>query len=401
MSSAISGLRLYDYQGRYQVAQNLDVNRTVRIPQTEFSPELALSGLNSQKSVPPVNQVSYGLNTQGQITESPSAQLESLLKAGAKIFQPTGNLSYQAVTDPYRDYVNALEVSDQNMGQLLQRDQFAIFNGRLGLNVKTDGEGNIDKVSIQPGSKDLRNGTPVNATTFPDRAEITFRAADRQANALPPIENLDNTNPNNSLFIGKKRPNQFDPQPLQNDGLQFRKERLTLEPADISALRLNKPLSEVQVPDAPTNPLLQRLLRLQPAEVDTRIFGPDSQLTADQAKKLGAVNASLGVRHSDGFYENMALLRDRLAMEANQALPQRIAKARESSMPVNPFLQMEQPAQQAVYFGSPSQFLDSASTSADTMQKKSSGGYIPFQMGGEGSPQQQQRRQREPLFALA
>jgi hypothetical protein len=395
MASSITGLRLYDYTGRYQMARPADINRSYTTPQSQFGPSYTVNGSAEGIDTNRLLNQSLNYNTNFNLQQVQPQALPALMNYGNKSLSFDSNLNADSVTRPYQDYLNSLAVTDKNFNNLMQQESFHVFNGRVGIKVTTDGDGNIDQVSLRPGDRDLRNGTPASATIFQDRTEITERAFSRFANAVPPTEGEEPIFLQNDLKTAEPKITQpVQPQTQLKPVNPFNNVREITQPTPFT------PGSEV----SNNNTLLQKLLRLQPPEVDTRVFGPDSQLTFDSARKLG--NGAFDVKFSQDYKENVAHLRDHLALQA-AALSQRSIQARDGFIPVSPHLPADAPAKAtASTIGGMFENLNQLATSADTTEKKSSGGYIPFRMGGQGQGQQEgqnqeQQRRRTPFRAIA
>lgn len=389
MSTSISNLRLFDYTGQFRTAPTPNVTQRYQTPETPYTAPLTLNGQSTPASA---TQNAYGVNNQGQLSATSPDSLSRLLSFGQQSWTPQTQLSVSGVTEPYQDYIQALSLSDSNFDRLMQQDRFSILNGRIGIDVQTDGQGGVEAVSLDPRSNRIQNGTPANAT-FPNQAEITQRAESRQANDIFLRDPLRPQAPDTGLNVQQalKKPGPIADNPFQ---------RLSLPPREITpTITPTSPVFEP--PSAQTNAILQNLLRLQPREVDVTLFGPQAQITPAEAKQVGAVKASLGVEYSESFKENLVLLRERLAQEAHQQLPQRVLKARDGLMPLSPYAPSESsPPQQAFMAGS-FNGLPQMETGASAAEKKSPGGYIPFRMGQDGGHEghtpQEQRRLRKVL----
>lgn len=408
MSTQLHKLQLFSFDGSYrQATQRFDPTEPFKVPSTQFSNGFEVNRSSNNYDLDKLLTSNYGINGSGQLQETNRSSLSSLLQYGQKTYATDSSLTYQGFTETYKKFLSALSVSDQTMNQLLQQDRFSVYNGRVGINVQTDGNGNIESVSLQPGSKNLRNGTPANFE-FPNRAEITLRAQLREANDLGPV----NPNPPDTEQTGLQP---FKTAPTENNPFQnaLRETPKALQ-TELKGLETRSVTPAGALPESPrsldadNSPLAQLLRRLQPIEVDTQIFGFDSNLTPDTARQVGAVNGRFGVNYSDSFNQKLSQLREGLAQqEAAKILPERSAQARTATMPAAPYVPSDGTTvvQQGFAGSTSSNQLEQPGTSVDTTDKKSSGGYIPFRTGSDaGGDQQQQHQQQErrkPLFALA
>lgn len=390
MLSAVTQLRLYDYNGNYRVAPQSDLAQSLRTVQNQFTAGFTVNGSGSEIDTERLLGQSLELNNNFQLRQAPPPSLQSLLSFGQESLRNQTNLNADSVTQPYQDYIGSLSITDTRFQQLLQQDSFTIFNGKVGLQVETDGNGNIAEVSLEPGSKDLRNGAPSDIR-FPDRSQITERAISREANAVSAAELEEALF--QPVFLQDAAQTRMDSSRL----IQASQSRL--EPIEQNPFKMPA-IGPVHL-EGSGNPLLQKLLRLQPLEVDTRVFGPDSQITPESARKLGAVQAALDVNFTDRFKENLLHLRNHLAQQANAGLAQRAAQARDGFIPVSPFLPSEPSrGSQGVWGGGFDSNLGQMKASADSTEKKSSGGYIPFRMGGDGQRGQDRHPHRRRPFQI-
>jgi hypothetical protein len=399
MSSSIDALKLYSFDGRARNSMpEIDPNKPFSIPATQFTPGFEVNNPSQDGDLAKLLDNKFGVNGNGQLGQVPQnsqSSFNDLMSFGQKTFSTSGSLSYEGVTGAYRDMMAAQGIGGQSLSQLLQQDSFIINNGSMGLKVQTDGNGNIDSVSlVQPGlnKNDLKT---LNNPLLENRSDIIARASSVEANDLGP------SNPNN-LNLNNPQSTQIQ-SPDNNPFLAAGKEP-TQAIQSQSKLTFGAEAQTLGVNTKPDNTKLGQLLQqLQPKEVDTQIFGPDSNLSHQDAQQLGAVNAGYGVNYSESFNENMSKLRAGLALqEANRSMPDRIAQARIASMPVAPFVPSEGAnSVRQGHFGSQSNNLQQASTFIDTAEKKSSGGYIPFRQNSGGGQQQQQQQRRKPLSAMA
>jgi len=400
MSTSISRIPLFDYEGRYKYAQRIDTNAQFQTAPSDFNPGYSVNGAPTGDQIGAVTQYSYGLNNAGQIARQTPASTSSLMGYGQDTFSSTTNQTVAGVTSGYTDWMGSLENTDQRMTQLLAQDQFDIYNGRVGMRVTTDGSSNIDTVSLLGTNRDQRNGLDPKALSVLDRTDITTRAASREGNTL--FNGQSQTDSGLSPF---KRVNG-----AQNKNLNANTNTLTQRNA-VQGVEKSLGFPGLGVRETPAfkpegltnNPFAKAVLQNSQMSVTTPVFGVDSTLTADQARNLAAVKSNFGVQHSVEVKDAIALMKERQALDATVGLSQKILRARDGLIPG--VFQSNNSGQTGMQmgYGNPSQGLDHMSMNSDSLDKKSSGGYIPFNMGqssGEGT-QQEQRRQRRPLRVMA
>lgn len=413
MSTSINRLNLFTYDGQYQNARRLDPYRAYQVPATQFSPGFTVNGGPTAQGRE-LAGINYGANANGQVTQTNPRSLDGLMAFGNESLTTRTNQTYEGVTRRYSDYVNGLSMSENNFDQLSQQP-FSIYNGRVGINVDAN-NGNIEGVSINPRDRDQRVGlahgvaNPNTDLLFPNLAEISQRAQIREANDLSLFNPTDVDNVEQSLQAFVQRSDALPAQPVQATDkdiqLQLKTQAVSTEKTQFQPFQNNlfNPLNAFAL-----DPVRSRIQQFLPPGLDaTRISGIDSEINADMARQLSAVNAGLGVnlKNNQAFNAQLAQLREAMAQqEAMKAIPERIVQARTHTMPANPFLPAESQPTSQVFTGGGASQMDSG-TSMDTANKRGSGGlsYMPSygqpSTGGESGAGQQQERRR-PFRAIA
>jgi hypothetical protein len=394
--SIVPRIQLFNYNGQSTYAPTPNISEGFQIPANEFGPSYSVNtgsdGINTDTSL------SLGANGQLQVGNSMSLNQLMTLGEGAYGASSTPLSAATSISDNYQGYLNSLSISPQNFNSLMQQPSFTIFNGIVGEKVTTNGEGGIASVSIQPGSLSQEEGTSSNFS-FPDTEEIASRAASVQGNDLflmDPPPAVEQPSKSAQPYLNAQKNSQPTPAqpPIQPNN------KLLMQ-----ALNMNPGMSTTA--DNQSNPLLQTLLQLQPKTVENPIFGMNSQLSPDTAVNLAATNAAYGVQLSGQTQANLESIRTGIAQAAQQISPQQVSQARDGMMPLNPFLRSGNNTAQGSFASEGGNNLKQLSTSVDTTDKKSSGGYIPFRMANQNSSkgssqgQGEQRKPRPRLNAIA
>lgn len=390
--SAIPKLKLYPLYPGGPVVQNtggLNANSSFTLPGTEFSPAY---GVNVPPQSTPLQNTFYQVNRNGQLVERPISEARSFNRSLAVDPFASGYLNAAPVPavapkspDLYQDILALYSVTDLKFSELMTpNNQFRIPQLGIGLQVTTNAAGEVDKIELRPsmqkaipgfGSKDDPGYALLNT------AEITHRATLRsQATVTPIVPGSGDT------VQGTPRPDAA--QNLQNPFAQLRLERTSnifnLEPAQGPRELFNtQPLRE----QAATNPVLERLLQLQPQDNGAAVSGADAVIDAEQARQLAATNARFDVTTSERFKANLvSLVNGAKEAQGNNAL--QFAQARDGQIQLVPTL--PNTSRSNVELGNTSAGADSfqaGANVADALDKKSSGGYMPFHAGsGGGNP---------------
>lgn len=393
MSSITTGVRLYDFQGRYQLLPvQYGPYQQFRTPQTEYLASLQVNGPANRQALP---QSPLGFTANGLVGQVAQPTLAQAITFGSSAYASKTNLSEAAVTQPYTQRIQSYAVQPANQAQLMASRDFYIFNGPregAGLHVLTDGT-NVTDVSLAPLNKDNRSGTRP-AVPFVDRSDISDRAAGKISNGIPTnsLQLIGQPNAANTLL---DRLNALDG---QENPFQV----LPLKASVKAGAQLRREISPLQGPSgADINPLLQQFQRIRQTDfLAAQVTGPDAEITNEQARNLSTVNAKYGVRVDESLQINLARLRENLAVEASHGkLAQRVLQVRDGAMPTTPYVPLGETSPTATWTGSGNNILFQLETAVDTAGKKSAGGAF-YQNPGH-SQGDSQRRPRKPFYTMA
>jgi hypothetical protein len=399
VSTNIPALRLYDYQGGSQPAKpGLNPNKVTRFSGTDYTPEFTLNGQFTSNQVIEAFAQQFQANAYGQLQRSSNPSVFDLISFGNRVLNTNNNApGYGEVTHPYEKYLSQLEISEENLNALMQQPEFNIPNGNVGIKVKTDGMGGIESVGLNLNNRQQLYGR-ISDTNLFDRAEITQRAASVQGNALdlnlPPIDAVQG--------INAPRRNPFTDQ-LSDEALKQVSQPKTNPLAGLGRIAADFKLTEPSKIPAGQNPFTTKLLGLQPRDPGTRIIGPEGTLKAEDSKNIGAVQAKLNVNLDEKTTQQLAQLRNNLALTTLANLPRLSEEARRVLMPLVSSL-INGSSNVSGQFGQSD--LDNAlqelNVAVDTASKKSSGGgvYMPMNTNS-GSQQENPQQQQAPYKPLS
>lgn len=390
------GFPLFGYDGSRTNARAIPVDSTFKTTKNEFAPSFTYNAQVSLADTARYLEQTYGLQTDGQYSQAGQVNPQSttnLLNYGQQTYAPSTQINYDNVVDQYQALYNQLSVSDANYDTLVASGQFSINNGALGISVTTDGT-NVTGVSLDPYNQDLQNGNALNNIQTLDRTAISTGLTAKGSDPIvaSDINKLTDkaVKPVTSQAVVPQEPVTTNPLLLRDDS---KIQQL------FGGLGQNTGITPKEASD---NPLLAALLKSQPKAIPTPVIGIDSTLKPQQSRQVAVVNAALDVQFSDAHKENLSLLKDTMAQSAMRAVPKNAVDARlQTGMP-NPFAQVSQAsANSNAGWSQGSQ--NQLNASADSLDKKSSGGYIPFNMGSGSSSagQQHAHQQRRPLSAIA
>lgn len=416
MSSTIPQLTLYPlYRGgpRVSGSGSINANSSFYIPATQFTP---IYGVNVPTQSNRVNNAAYSLGTNQPIQRADggapfdqpigfdAAVLGSLKKTPVPSVAPV-------IPNLYEQAAKLLSVSDLKMSELLSQPSFNISNigpgTGLGLNVKTDGSGGIDSVSLRLSSFALNPDPSALDPGFGGlkRAEITAGAVHKTTidpglgNVVPthsPNRPLPNTVANNAAV---------NPFFNESQGLFGVQQNARVQPADLGQF------------DFDENSILQRLNQLQAPEIGLPVSGFDSGLSVEEARQIAVNQARLDVTPSQEFKQAMAGLVNAASRQATDNYANAFKQANlDGKIPMAPSLPGGSQGVGHSGAGMGQDGFGLNSGLADANDKRGSGGYIPFQMqsntqggfSGSGNPflaaggfsqgQHQQQRRRLPAF---
>ncbi len=427
-------LQFFSVSGNRTQATNgsLNANSSFTIPATEFTPAYDVNK-------PPTRPIDYGhylairpdtrfLRNPSPIESRPVSEAENFNRplnigyapASSNGFRPhitTGQVPAVAPEVPaaYQERIQYFSISDANFDTLRNQPEFRIPQNGMGFKVFTDGAGNIDRIETSPSAQGRlpRFGATADNFGLSNRFDIT-NGATFTVNPVPAreIAGRDGINPNqpaNRLDIQDFLTRQL--QELQGQeklqGLFGRQQTVNpLENANPFAFNLQ------------TNPVLDRLKALQPQETGIAVAGADSEVDLTTARQIAANKAKFDVNVSDSFARNLKGLQNAAIQQGHLYSPAKHAAELTGSIPMAPSLPApSKPATESIGFAGLSRDAGMG-LNPDTMEKKGSGGYIPFRMGGDGAGQQQpggdffgfgggqsqqqqqhqQQQQRRPLF---
>ena len=282
----------------------------------------------------------------------------------------------------YQEYLESLGVSDLNSAELLSPNNS--FNMRwLGLTVTTDANGDVDKLSVKPslqssmpqfGSKNDPNYLLLN------RAEISERAILKSANSQPAAPKVQTTNPADAAKKAAQKAL------LGNQNLKGLQQPLGL--LGVKQSVLNPDLNALRE-QAKNNPILERLLQLQPKDNGLSTTGYQANLDAEESRKLAAVNAKYDVDAGNRITNDrsradmISLIAGAKEMHDTSALT--LARQRDGQIPMVPSLPAQPKSNVELGAGLSAGNDNSFGAGvADSMDKKGKGGYIPFSMSHSG-----------------
>jgi len=410
--SSIPNLKLYptySWGKPIRAVSGINADSAFTIPATEFSPAY---GVNTAPRTNWATSATYfNLDANQRLNSRPIDQAPTYTKNLAFDGTALGGIKQAATpaTAPgipslYREMAALLSISDMNFADLMAQPSFRIPKNGLGMQVTTDGLGNVDSVRIQPSIQKATPGLSPGESGFNlmNRAEVMFRATQRgQQSPTAPV--LPTQNP---LATQRTQNTALPTNALQQlQGLERLQQPLNLSLLD----RIN---------GFDSNPILQRLTQLQAPDNGMPVIGYDSIMDPAQAKQIAVNQAGLEITVSPQFKANVenlvtaALEKNQTATAAKLSTPHQVMDGKVIQVPYMP--QSAQSAQNASNTGTPFNLNGGLD---DPSAKKGNGGYLYFQtntgssgggeMGGGGQQkpfafsQQQPRQQRKPLRYFA
>lgn len=418
MSSSIPKLVMYPlYSGGPQVkdTNGLNANSVFHLKATKFSPAYGVNTTETSRWDDSDRFLKInGTGNLGTQSVSNTASFNRNLGFDGSVLGGLKSVSAPGtapgIPDLYASAARLLSVSDLKFTELMSQASFTIPNIGLGLKVTTDGAGNVDTIAISPS---MQKAFPQLGPRDPEfrgtnTAKIVERAVLRAPKATPvnaaKKSQIAANKPANA-FLNVQAPNKLD---RANQAL-----------FNLNALEVNRNLdTQALRQQAINNPVLERLLRLQPQDAGLSVSGQQAGIGPAEATIIAAAKADFGVSTSDQFKRGMASwVQDALQNQGNSYL--QLSRLKEGQMPMAPSL----PAATKSAAEAPAAFSGNNSLSADagvadSGSKRSSGGYIPFQMSSGHNPfqaavsttagqtggqtsQQQQKQQRRPLAFMA
>ncbi|MDX2085536.1 MAG: hypothetical protein SFZ03_09125 [Candidatus Melainabacteria bacterium] len=380
-----------------------------RTAATEFTPSFPVN-------IPPQNPTAVSDNSQYlglgsnyyQLERQPLANAETFNRPLAFNFNSSATLQAGSVPatapdnpDRYQQRLDSLEISAENMADLLAQPSFRIPSIGLGLEVTTDGLGNVDNVRIKQSfrAQQEANFSANGLYGLPNPGEISsgaFYAGNRISESekafspslgnnpatrpplIPPVNADFLLNQSNAINGGKLNPFQLIAQLQGPNALLLAERNAQLE----------------QYPGMGSNPVLDRLLQLQPRTEGLAVSGFESEINADTARQLAAQRANLDLEVDQRYDQNLRGLNDFAARQQTQAHSHlQLAYAMDGRMPMAAVYPVPpQTAQEKGLMGAVQDLRQSLTSEfADASQKRGSGGLLPFSLstgagGGGGEP---------------
>jgi hypothetical protein len=417
MSSTIPQLTLFPlYRGGPRVNPSGSVSATSSFyfPATEFTP---IYGVNVPPQSNRASNTAYSLGANQPIQRAsggtPFAEplgFDATVLGGLKKTQVPSVAP--VIPNLYEQAAKLLSVSDLKMSELLSQPSFNISNigpgTGLGLNVKTDGSGGIDSVSLRLSSAALNPNPSALDPGFGGlkRAEITTGAVFKTT-VDSGLGGTTAVQPANKLLANTAAADNTAVNPLLK-GLQE-----LFGAQQVSRLQA----TDFNLFDFDDNPILQRLNQLQPPETGLPVSGFDSAISAEEARLIAASQARLDVTPSPEFRQNVAGLVNAASRQATDNYANAFKQVNlDGRIPMAPSLPASSQGVGHSGAGMGQDGFNLNSGLADANDKKGNGGYIPFQMqsnthggfSGSGNPfmaaggfsqgQPQQQRRRLPAF---
>ncbi len=388
---AIPKLKLFPLYPGGPVIQNtggLNAYSDFTIPATRYTPAY---GVNQPPQSQPMQDTFFRVNRNGGLESRPLSEARAFNRSIAVDPTVTGYLGSAKVPavapqspDIYRDILALYSITDLKFSELMTpNNQFRIPELGMGLQVTTDAAGDVSKIELRPSMQKAIPGfgSQQDAGYFLlNRSEIMYRAT-LNAAPTPIVPGSGPPVPSNAQAQPTGLQNGFNPfnlaQLQPNSGLFGLGAAGKPELFDLGGLR----------EQAAANPVLERLLQLQPQEPGVPVSGPEAELDVDQARRLAASNAGLDVTTTERFKANLIALVNG-AKDAWGSNPLQLAQARDGQIPMAPSLPAG--SRSTVELGGTFANTDSFQAGAgvaDALDKKSRGGYLPFQMNsGAGNP---------------
>ena len=420
MGFPIPNLRSYDlylyptYPGgptlRSSKDNKIGINSSFKLPKTDFTPSY---GVNATPDTDRTNDTNYfTLNNNGSlgskaINSAPTNTTPFNLDLGnvtGGVKKGSTNINPPGSPDRFEEYIKFLSISEYKLADLMAQPEFRLPGIGLGLKVTTDGAGNVDNVSIDPSMRGVRkNAGPFDPTfALTNLAEINQRAILNAPGANLAIDNATRNLRDNPAV--NNQPNRIGVDvPLLFSGLKDTEGLFKLNGPQFEPGRFG--LGADRVGGEGRNVFLDRLAALQPPEQGVAVTGADAEITPDFAKKIATAQAKLDVSLSPEFQQNLSKLAHYAFTHNDVYQATRVA---DGTIPMAPSLPM--PAKGAAETGQMSlgSGLDMTNGMFDSVDKKGSGGYMPFNMGsgsfggGDSNPfssgqQQQQQSQQSPF----
>lgn len=348
---------------------NFNRNTSFQTASTEFSVPF---GVNTVPQDRTNDNYYFSLNQNGSLTQKSLASLNASnqsysLDSNGNVQKSNAPANAPNSPNAYQDYLKSLAISDFKIADLLNQPSFQLSNIGIGLEVTTDGFGGIDNVKLDPAIQAIADkaGAVDPSFAFLNRREALIGAIQNLSPAADIVQ--ENTGqPPVSLNQQVKDINPF-------------------KQLDFSKLSEN-PLQKPATVDNPLggNSILDRLRAVQPQTSGTKLTGAQAELTGTQPQTVATAKAGFDVRISPEIQNVIASVIQKNQANQTHVNPQVIARAVDGTIPMAPSL----PAVDGLNFsanassGKPTLGLEGFETATE---KKSSGGYIPFQLGQGGA----------------
>jgi hypothetical protein len=369
MSTTIPPLKLFPlYRGGPVRETSFGAASAFRTQATEFSPSYQVNIPSGNNPFQDGRVLS--LNGDGELIKS-TLKTDGLFNSNLAVDATPGRLQETGlpatppeVPSSYEDIVSQYAITDSRFSELMAQPEFSIPRIGPGLLVTTDGQGGIADVTIQPDAVGL---TSAAGQDLPNRAVITSGA----------LFKVDPTIPGSSTRgapPAKTVKPPSAPLPVTLSPNLFK----TSANLSLPGLKPGNPLEKPGSGPTEPNPILARLAQLSPPGSGLAIAGIDSQVNADQARRLAAVQAGFDVPLSPVFRRNAAELANQARFQENYAALHRIPNTErllDGRMPVVPALP-EPPTRNNPNAWNIGSSLTETGDVLDAGSRRMSGGYL-------------------------
>jgi hypothetical protein len=373
----------------------LNANSQYVIPATRYRQSYAVNIAPTSNSYDPNTYYAFNASNPRLLTAKATSSASAYNTPLALSSSKTGRLTATSVpnTAPeipntFKDRVANYTVSDANYAALMAQADFRLPNVGMGLKVVTDGNGNVDTISINPSSLGTMRRT--NAVGHDlgvlNRSKITTGAIYKVNDPGFSFSNIDKT----GQLAQKQKPSQSpsaagalgSAKLPQNAGI------FNAQPGKNASLNGLDALDGI-------NLLLARLDQLQPQDAGLSLSGAEAGVDLEQARQVAANQADYGVKLSSNFYQSVAGV---VSAAKNQqqdsyaaSFSPRLERVMDGRVNVNPW-QLPQQANSGPLTAPSTVSFQQGAAVADATAGNAKNGYIPFKMqnngasAGEGNP---------------
>jgi hypothetical protein len=366
--------------------KGLNGNSSFTIPATRFSPAYQVNMPPASNPFDPAAYLALSTDKNHRLVSKPTSgapQYNTLLGINNTV---SGHISKVAMpaTAPkipnlFQQAVSLYTISEANLSTLLAQPSFRIPTIGMGIKVTTDGNGNVQSVSLSPSSRGTINRANAvgHSLGAPNRAALTIAATYKVNDPGFSFGNV----------YAVEAPNGPPPAPAAKNLAANPLAALNPGPLGNSAGIFNTgPQSKPGLDGL--NPVQARLNQLQPQNGGLAVSGADAGIGVDQAQQVAASQADYGVNLSSNFYQNITSLvsaagrQQQSSYAATYAPP--IDQVLDGRVNVMPWQAPTPVSQGAAAVGRTVSF-NMGSAVADATAGNAGNSYLPFNMQSETS----------------